>query len=89
MAFKQPGNSDNNNQDWKAEAFLNAYLPTPDGRAKISGTPLRTSREREKQLIEWLRKDPEGNCKKLAGNGMFIYEFVEVGDATSNALVLD
>jgi len=89
MAFVQDNRQENGTgSSWKADAYLNAYLPTAEGRAKIAGTPLRNSREREKQLIEWLRKDPENNCKKLAGDGMVIYEFVEIG-ATSNALVLD
>jgi hypothetical protein len=89
MAFN-PSQSQQNprNENWKADAFLNVYLPTTDGRGKIGAIPLRVSREREAQMIEWLRKDP-ANLEKLAGNGLAIYEFVDMQGQGNNGFILE
>lgn len=54
------------NDNWKADAFLNFYIPTKDGgQKKLGAIPLKMSKANEKQLIEWLQQDPEGNSQKL------------------------
>lgn len=54
------------NDSWKADAFLNFYIPTKDGGTKKLGAiPLKLSKANEKQLIEWLQADPEANAQKL------------------------
>lgn len=54
------------NDSWKADAFLNFYIPTKDGGTKKLGAiGLKMSKANEKQLIEWLQQDPEANAQKL------------------------
>src|SRR5690625_4234849 len=55
-----PAAAPNQNDNWKAQAFLNLWLPSKNGgRRKLGAIPLRTSRVGEKQLIEWLQENPE------------------------------
>lgn len=43
------------NEDWKAQAFLNIWLPTKaGGRRKVGAIPLKTSRVGDAQLIDFL-----------------------------------
>jgi len=49
------------NDSWKAQAFLNFYLPSKDakgGRRKLGAIPLKESKPIEKQLMDWLKEDP-------------------------------
>lgn len=63
-ATAQPAAQSNDN--WKADAFLNFYIPTKDGgQKKLGAIPLKLSKANEKQLIEWLQQDPEGHAQKL------------------------
>lgn len=66
MGFN-PGNSQRSNtaptaqqdQSWKAQGFLNLYLPTPDGgRAKLGAIPLKESKPAERKLLDFLNEDP-------------------------------
>jgi hypothetical protein len=73
MAFNRTNtqsNNQSNNQDqagWKAQGFINLYLPTADGkRVKLGAIPLKESRTNEKTLLEWLNKDPANAQKLLA-----------------------
>jgi hypothetical protein len=67
MAFnKNTGNNVNNNDaqgkddSWKAQGFLNLYLPSKDGKErKLGAIPLRMSNANEAPLIKWLEEDPE------------------------------
>ncbi len=48
-----------NNDNWKADGFLNLYLPSKQGgRRKLGAIPLKSGKASEKQLIEWLAEDP-------------------------------
>lgn len=48
------------NDSWKATAFLNIYLPTPEGgKRKIGAISLKDSKAYDKALIERLSSDPE------------------------------
>lgn len=69
MAFNRPlqtrNNNEASNESWKAQAFLNIYLPTPDGgRRKLGSIPLRESKAFEKAIIERLKED--GALESLA-----------------------
>ena len=45
----------NNSDDWKAQAFLNVWLPTKaGGRRKVGAIPLKISRAGDAQLIDFL-----------------------------------
>ena len=49
------------NDSWKAQGFLNLYLPAKDakgGRRKLGAIPLKDSKPAEKQMMEWLNEDP-------------------------------
>ena len=44
---------------WKAQGFLNFYLPAKNGgRKKLGAIPLKESRVNEKALLAWLNEDP-------------------------------
>lgn len=49
------------NESWKAQAFLNFYLPsaTGDGRRKIGAIPLKEARNYDAALIQRLSEDPD------------------------------
>lgn len=49
------------NDSWKAQGFLNLYLPSKDakgGRRKLGAIPLKDSKPAEKALMEFLNEDP-------------------------------
>ena len=71
MSFKpnavQAANPNNNNETWKAQGFLNLYLPSKTGqRRKLGAIPLKESRSSEKQLLAWLNEDPSRVAQILA-----------------------
>ena len=72
MAFNRPLTRNNNgnesaNDNWRAQGFLNLYIPTPDGgRRKLGSIPLRESKAFEKAIIERLKE--EGALESLAQN---------------------
>lgn len=61
MAF-QPATAVNNtpsNDSWKAQGFLNFYLPGKNGsRKKLGAIPLKENKPNEKTLLAWLNEDP-------------------------------
>jgi len=61
MAFQsnaQPANNPSN-ETWKAQGFLNFYLPAKNGaRKKLGAIPLKESRTSDKALLAWLNEDP-------------------------------
>lgn len=47
------------NDSWKAQGFLNLYLPGLNGqRKKLGAIPLKESKHNEKKLLAWLNEDP-------------------------------
>jgi hypothetical protein len=47
------------NDSWKAQGFLNLYLPGLNGqRKKLGAIPLKESKASEKKLLAWLNEDP-------------------------------
>ncbi len=52
-------NPNQQNDSWKAQGFLNLYLPSKDGkRKKLGAIPLKESKHSEKALLQWLNEDP-------------------------------
>lgn len=70
MAFNSKsntGNTDSSNEGWKAQGFLNLYLPSKDGKKrKLGAIPLKESKPSEKALLVWLNEDPTRVAKILA-----------------------
>ena len=64
MAFNRSNAQRNTNAtegftDWKAQGYLNLYLPSKDGgRRKLAGIPLRDSKDNEATLRAWVEADP-------------------------------
>lgn len=70
MAFatsSAPTQSSTNNENWKAQGFLNFYLPDKNGqRRKLGVIPLKESKANEKRLLAWLNEDPSRVTKILS-----------------------
>lgn len=51
-------NGGNGDPAWKAQGFLNFYLPNKDGKqSKLGAIPLKASRPNERRMLEWLMED--------------------------------
>ena len=70
MAFNQSNTVRNDNaqaDSWKAQGFLNFYLPSKNGqRKKLGAIPLKESKHSEKALLAWLNEDPSRVANILA-----------------------
>lgn len=83
MAFqKNDSNSNNNDTSWKATAFINLYVPTPDGqsRRKIGAIALRDSKKLDAALIKRLLED--GGVQALADNLQIDFQMADSGEET-------
>lgn len=63
MAFNRSNAQRNDNQQndsWKAQGFLNLYLPSKEAgkRKKLGAIPLKENKASEKALLQWLNEDP-------------------------------
>lgn len=59
MAFQTSSSNQQSNENWKADGFLNMYLPSKDGvKRKLGAIPLRNTKVSEKDLLTWLNADP-------------------------------
>ena len=69
MAFRPANNTaaaPSNDTSWKADGFLNMYLPTKGGgRRKLGTITLKKSRTSEAELLAWLEEDPSRVAKIL------------------------
>lgn len=71
MSFNRNSNAQRNdatngNPEWKAQGFLNLYLPSKDGgRRKLGAIPLKDSKANEGALRAWLEADA-GNLQILS-----------------------
>ena len=75
------------NDSWKAEGFVNLYLPSTDGgkRKKLGAIPLRNSKPSEAALLEWLKKDAN-NVNKLLAKLELDFQSVEAAASIGFAL---
>lgn len=65
---------------WKSQAFINISVPTVNsdgtrGKRKIAAAALKEDKEDQRELIEWLKADPD-NVNKL--KEMLILDFQTV-----------
>ncbi len=84
MFDRKSGNNSNNsgNADWKADAFLNLFLPRKDGsRMKLGFCALKMSQQDQAQLVNWIKEDPEGHLEILKAK--LVIEFKEVAEASA------
>lgn len=83
--------SRNNNQagndDWKADAFINVFLPRKNGtRMKLGFFALKESNVDQSKLIAWIKEDPEARIAALLDK--LVIEFHEVGQQGESDLDL-
>ncbi len=65
----------NNSDDWKAQAFLNVWLPTKaGGRRKVGAIPLKVSRASDAQLIEFLTSGGKDALRSLVNKLEFDFQ---------------
>lgn len=89
MAFNtQQNQTAQNNTDWKAQGFINFYLPDAvTGKPrKLGAVPLKVSNDGEKNLLEWLTKDPANIQKVLKA---LTIDFHEVKTGAAAGFKLD
>ncbi len=83
MAFKQDNTAAAPANDaWKAQGFLNLYLPSKDakgGRRKLGAIPLKDSKPAEKALMEWLNEDPS-RVSSIAAKLVVEYQAADGGN---------
>lgn len=81
------GGRNNQSDDWRADAFLNLFIPRKNGsRMKLGFCALKSTNVDQAKLIEWLREDPETRLANLLGK--LIIEFHEVGNTDESDLDL-
>lgn len=77
-------------EKWKADGFLNIYLPSRDGgKVKLGAIPLKKSNPREAELSEWLKTDPSpdnARLNKLLMSLIIEYNVAEQTDGKNFAL---
>ena len=82
MFDKKNGNNQSSNDDWKADAFINCFLPRKDGsRMKVGFFALKESSQDQQQLIQWIKEDPEGHLEVLKQK--LVLEFKELNQASA------
>lgn len=63
---------------WKSDRFINIAIPTEGGSpVRLVSAGLKLTDPNQKQLIEWLDKDPENNLKILMGQLVADYRTAE------------
>lgn len=76
-----------NPESWKAQGFLNLYLPAKNGaRKKLGAIPLKESKANEKQLLAWLNEDPSRVAQILS---KLEIEFQSATPADSSGFALE
>ena len=84
MAFNTNTNTASNNNasndSWKANGFINFYIPTKDGKqVKLGALSLKDSRKIEASVRAFLEED-EGNISKLMSKVIVKYQAAESKD---------
>ena len=88
MAFSNNATRNTNAADdsWKAQGFINLYLPSKDGkRRKLGAIPLKTNKASEAELLAFLEKDPANMAKVLSS---LIAEYQSAEPAAGSGFVL-
>lgn len=77
---RNSNNSQEDNEAWKANGFINFSLPSKSAKSgfrKLCFAGLKDSILADKELREWIEKDPEGACKAIAANIVVDYKSAE------------
>ena len=91
MAFSSSNAARNNqasdnSESWKAQGFLNLYLPGKDGsKRKLGAIPLKESKPAEKALLTWLNEDPS-RVAALLSKLEIVYQSATPADTAGFAL---
>lgn len=60
------GDRNGQNDSWKAQGFINFYLPTKGGKKrKLGFIPLYEKNANEAALMAWIQEDPEARVKLI------------------------
>ena len=84
MAFKKSVQQESaqNNEGWRAQAFINVYVATGRGNRKLIGIPLKESKAFDRSLIERLQQ--EGGLEAFVANVSFTFELADKEIKTSD-----
>lgn len=72
MSFKKQGslatgnNTQAENENWRAQGFINLYVKVGEGKRKVGSIPLKESKAFERALLERLQQ--EGGVEAFAAN---------------------
>lgn len=81
MFDKKNANPQSSNMDWKADAFVNIYLPRKDGtRMKLGFIALKGDHVEQKRVLDTLRADPEA-IERLKSK--IVLEFKDLEEASA------
>lgn len=70
-------------ESWKAQGFINLYLPTKNGtRRKLGAIPLKANKPSDKALLEWLNEDPS-RVDQIMSKLVMEYQSAEGTDETA------
>lgn len=84
---KKNGRNNSQSDDWKADAFLNVFIPRRNGtRMKLGYFALKESNVDQAKLIAWIKEDPEARIAALISK--LVIEFHEVGSQDESDLDL-
>lgn len=78
-AAAPPNQDQAENTAWKAQGFINLYLPSENGgRKKLGAIPLKMAKKNERQLLEWLMEDPT-RVNRIASQIQMDFQAVDQG----------
>lgn len=60
------GNAQGENENWRAQGFINLYVKVGEGKRKVGSIPLKESKAFERALLERLQQ--EGGVEAFAAN---------------------
>lgn len=81
------GTQSQDNDNWKADAFLNIRLPRQDGKQpKLTSVALKLSRKTDTDVIEFLRANPEDGIERL--KAAMVIDFQDMADVKESALAI-
>jgi len=80
-------NGNNNQENWKADAAINVRVPREDGtKSKIGTLFLKMNKNVEKDIIEFLRENPNDGMDRL--KEVMLFDFQEMGEQKLSKLAI-
>lgn len=90
MAFRKNNVApfgNNSDESWKADGFINLYLPTKGGtKRKLGAISLKSTKPNEADLIKFLESDPSSAIQKLRDLLIVEYNSAEGSEDAAFAL---